>query len=184
MKKILLFAVAILFATIGQSQNKNKKETIKVDFYGVDFSAVNVVGAAETEEKFMTAFAAINQLLVSEQSKYDVGKFLKFDVQSLDIDHAVSQIYKLKDVKFKDNKDPKISLKEVIKSYPVTQGKVLLIVAKELNKNQNRGVFTAVVFDGNDKQIIYEQEFSGKAGGFGLRNFWAGALYNGLKAVR
>lgn len=184
MKKILLFAVVILFATVGQAQNKNMQETTKVDFYGVDFSAVNVIGATETADKFMIAFDGINQLIISEQSKYDVGKFLKLDVQSLDIDHAVSQIDKLKDVKFKNNKSSKISLEEIISSYPVTQGNVLLIVAKELNKSNNRGVFIAVVFDGNDKKIISEQEFSGKARGFGLRNFWAGALYNGLKAVR
>lgn len=182
MKKIFLLAVAILFVTVCvcEAQNKSKKETVKVNFYGVDFSSVNVVGADETEDKFMTAFAGINQLLISEQSKYNVGKFLNLDILSLQIGYAIEQIDKLKDVTFKDNKDSKISLEEIIKSYPATEENSLFIVAKELNKSTNTGTFIAVIFDAN-KQIIYEQEFSGKAGGFGLRNFWANALYNGLK---
>lgn len=184
MKRIFLFAVALFLVTICGAQNKNEKKAMEVDFYGVDFSAVNVAGAAETELKFMTAFAGINQLLVSEQSKYNVGKFLKLNIQSLNIDHAISQVDKLKDVKFKDNRGSKISLKEIVESYPTTTGNALLIVAKELNKSTNKGTFVAVVFDGEKKEIISEQEFSGKSGGFGLRNFWAGALYDGLKSVR
>lgn len=184
MKKILLFAVALFFVTVGQAQNKNNNESVKVDFYGIDFSAVNVIGAAETDDKFMVAFAGINQLLITEQNKYDVGKFLKLDVQSLDIDHAVSRIDKLKDVKFKNNKKSNISLEEIIGSYPSSQGQILLIIAKELNKRTNMGAFIAIVFDGNSKKIISQQEFSGEAKGFGLRNFWAGSLYNGLKAIQ
>lgn len=184
MKKIFLFAVTLFLVSVCVAQSKNKKETVKVDFYGIDFSQVKVVGAAETEDQFITAFANINQLLISEQSKYDVGKFLKFDVQSLDIDHAISQVDKLKGVKFKNSKKPEVSLKDIIESYPVKQGNILLIVAKELNKGTNTGTFVAVVFDGEKKEIISEQQFSGKARGFGLRNFWAGALYNGLKSVR
>lgn len=181
MKKIFLMAVAMLFMTVGQAQNKNKKEPVKVDFYGIDFSVVNVVGASETDDKFMTAFAAINQLLVVEPKKYDVGKFLQLDVQSLNVDHAISQVDKLKNVKFRNNKESEMMLKEIVKSYPITKGNALLIVAKKLNKSTNTGTFIAVIFDGETKHIVSEQEFSGKAKGFGLRNFWAGALYNGLK---
>lgn len=184
MKKILLFAVAMLFVTIGQAQNKNKKEAVKVDFYGIDFSDVNVVGAAETEDQFMTAFGGINHLLVSEQDKFDIAKFLKLDVVSLDVEHATSRVSALEDVKFKDTKKIRVPLKEIIETYPTTEGTALLLVAKELNKRTNMGTFTVVIFDGKSKEIISEKEFKGKAKGFGLRNFWAGALYDGLKSVK
>jgi len=59
-----------------------------------------------------------------------------------------------------------------------------VIVAGLLNKTANHGTFTFVVFDQDTKEIIFQQEATGKARGFGLRNFWAGALRGAMKNVR
>jgi hypothetical protein len=40
-----------------------------------------------------------------------------------------------------------------------------------------------VIFDQVTKEIVFQQEHSGKARGFGLRNFWAGALLSAMKRL-
>ena len=75
-----------------------------------------------------------------------------------------------------------MSIEEIIKAYPSNQGNMLLIVATELNKLNGYGSFVAVVFNGETKEIISSKKISGKPSGFGLRNYWAGSLYNSLKA--
>lgn len=181
MKKIAVSIFTLLISTICVAQSNEGNEKLVVDFYGVDFSTVNVIGAGETDEKFLDAFEGINGLMLSEPKKYNVGKFLDLDVASTDISDAIKQIDKLEDVDFKNRKQEKISLKKILNAYPSTDGNVLIIIAKELNKGRNMGHFMAVIFDGESKEIISKANFSGKAGGFGLRNFWAGSLYKGMK---
>lgn len=182
MKRILM--AFMVCAVVAASFGKDNKEKTKVDFYGVDFSAVNVIGAEETTGQFMNAFEQINELLVSEQKKYDVGRFLGLDVLSTGYRQAVLNISKLKDINFKDKKSPEIDLKSIIASYPSSNNKVLLIIAKELNKSRYTGTFLAVIYDGTNKEILSIKSFSGNAGGFGLRNYWAKALFNGLRYTR
>ena len=181
MKKIVGAMFTLLISTVCVAQNDKGNEKLEVDFCGVDFSTVNIIGAGETEEKFINAFEGINGLMLSEPKKYNVGKFLDLDVASTDIANAIKQIDKLDDVDFKNRKQEIISLKKILNAYPSTEGNILIIIAKELNKGRNMGYFMAVIFDGESKEIISKVNFSGKAGGFGLRNFWAGSLYKGMK---
>lgn len=184
MKKLLLTCLILAVASASFAQNKNKKEKIKVDFYGVDFSAVNVSGADETAAQFVDAFERINVLLVAEPKKYDVAKYLDLDVLSTDYKPALKQLAQLKEVNFKDREQSDIDIKSIVSNYPNCGSNGLIIIAKELNKPQNIGTFIAVIYDGTSKQILSVQELKGKAGGFGLRNFWAGSLYNGLKNAK
>lgn len=181
MKKIAVVIFTLLISTICVAQSNEGNDKLVVDFYGVDFSTVNVIGAGETEEKFLDAFDGINGLMLSEPKKYNVGKFLDLDVVSTYIADAIKQIDKLENVDFKNKKKEKISLRKILDVYPSTEGNILIIIAKELNKGRNMGHFMAVVFDGESKEIISKVNFSGKAAGFGLRNFWAGSLYKGMK---
>ena len=55
MKKSIILIIAFLsiFSMAAMAKEKNKKMT--VDFYGVDFSEVNVIGASESDSKFIEA---------------------------------------------------------------------------------------------------------------------------------
>lgn len=179
MRRILFFlmAMAVSFSVFAQKQEKQK-----VSFYGVDFSSVNVVGADESNDQFIDAFARINGLLLSEPAKYDVAKYLNLEVETTNIDVAVKQTEKLAGGNFRNKQVHEISLRDIAASYPDVDGNVLVIVAKELNKGRNSGTFIALIFDGKSKDVLSQREFTGKSKGFGLRNFWAGALYSGMKS--
>ncbi len=177
MKKILLTAVLMISAiAFASAQTFND-----VTFLGVDFSAVNVLHTDETEEQFISAFEKINVLMVSETEKYDVAKYLAIDIKETDLRFATQNIETLRDRDFTDSEEEKISIETVLSSYPKIQGVALLLVAQTLDKAQAVGQYDIVVFDGTTKEIFKIESLAGAAGGFGLRNYWAGSIYNGLK---
>lgn len=180
MKRIIII-FTVLLSTSSLFAQKQKPTA---EFYGVDFSQVNVIGAIDPEDKLIEAFVAINELVQHEQAKYDVGKYLKHTITFTNIEKAIDQTKTLEGKEFKNQKLQTIDVKAIIDAYPQTESKVIVIVAKELNKSRNNGTYIALIFDGTTKEIISQKEFNGKSGGFGLRNFWAGSLYVGLKSIK
>ncbi len=184
MKKIAILLFSFVISLGGMAQSKGKKEKLTVDFYGVDFSAVNIIGADDPLFKFVDAFKGINNLMLSEPKKFDVAKYFNVNVSSSNVDNAIKQAEEITDNNFNSRNKEALSVNEIIGAYPETDGNALVIVAKELNKGQNSGTFIALIFDGKTKEVISQKQFTGKAGGFGLRNFWAGAIYAGMKSYR
>ncbi|RNC65201.1 hypothetical protein D7D25_08545 [Proteiniphilum sp. X52] len=172
------------------AQKKDLKDIASLSFYGVDFSYAKVYGAEETAHQFLDAFVRINDLFESEPKKYSARN--TFGVKS---DELFNRQLK-QDV---DN-IPRGELFTDDNRYVVTDADIEQVVAKIekqgdsqygavivaglLNKTANRGTFTFVVFDQDTKEIIFQQETAGKARGFGLRNFWAGALLSAMKNVK
>ena len=173
MKTIKLTLLALLLPFMCFAQGKEK---LPIDLLGVDFSCVNIVGAIESDEQFQNAFEGINALLKTEPKKYDISKYLSLDVMSINTDKAVERI----DMYGADKKS-KLVIEDIIAAYPKEAGNKLLIVAVELNKTKAKATYIAVIFNGETKEVIYTKELVGKSAGFGLRNYWAGSLYNGLK---
>lgn len=193
MKKILL--VAIVLVCMGASQNASAqkgdlKDIDHLSFYGVDFTYAKVYGADETAHQFLDAFIRINDLFESEPKTYNVSK--AFGVRSNELFN--------RQVKQDVDNIPRNELFTDDNKYAVTDADIDQVVAKIekegdsqygavivaglLNKTANHGTFTFVIFDQDTKEIIFQQEATGKARGFGLRNFWAGALRGAMKNVR
>ena len=181
MKIIKLTVLAFLLPFMCFSQGE---ERLSVDFLGVDFSSVDIVGAVESEEQFHNAFKGINTLLHTEPKKYNVSKFLSLDVKYINTDRAVERIPLHDADNYITDERSSIVIENIITSYPSKVGNQLLIIAEELNKAKGDATYIAVVFNGETKEIILTKGLVGKAGGFGLRNYWAGSLYSSLKKNR
>ncbi len=74
-------------------------------------------------------------------------------------------------------------IREIIASLNIDKpvGAGLVVIGVMLNKPENKGTFQWVFFDEGTREIIYKKEVSGKAGGFGIRNFWAGSIMKIMK---
>jgi hypothetical protein len=165
---------------LGFAQKKQGQPLPAIQFYGIDFSQVNVIGSEETADKFIKAFSGINQLLVNEAKKYDMGKTVKANITQTTIDIANKGVENLANVNFINAPNKEINISNVIKPYCGNDETGLVIIAKELNKSTNTGTFIYVFFNGKTQEITKQETISGKAKGFGLRNFWAGALYDSM----
>ncbi|WP_321436279.1 hypothetical protein [uncultured Bacteroides sp.] len=187
MKKNLLLLL-LLVSSFALGQNSGElKEIRNVNFYGVDYSLAKVYGAVETPEQFKKMFGDINTLFISEARKYDVAKLLKKDVDKIELD-VVNQMntqLNLNGIMANSKKyvlDSNL-LSEHIKSLPIKdeKGVGLIVVAQLLDKASNQGTYQVVYFDLSSRKILSSSSVQGKAGGFGLRNFWASSMYKALK---
>lgn len=178
MKKMCVFLLGLACMSGAFAQKPSE-----VCFYGIDFSEVKVLGVDEQESEFMDAFKRINVLFLSEPEKYDVGKFLGLCVLETDIDIANEQVEVLADKSFWNRASSGIAdstMGHLLSQYPSTDVPGLILVAIELNKSTQTGKYEIVAFDGKTKDIIWRRTMEGSAGGYGLRNYWAGSVHTGL----
>ena len=188
MKKILLFFAALGLAW-GASAQPELANVSELYVYGVDFSVVKVVGAEETVQQFATTFPRINQLLVDEPSKYDFAKAFRMPIAALDITptqtHNQNCDYtNLKSMSTEQNAKSAEEIQQMVENYQLSQseGTGVVLIALTLDKGANKGTYQVVFFDVANRNIILSRTVTAKAGGFGLRNYWAGSVYNVLKS--
>lgn len=180
-----------MLATVLPLFGQTPQEITSITFYGVDYSLVRVYGASESPTQFRTAFAAINDLFITEPKKYDISKFTgkKLNEISLDAVSEVNHKINLHDLvtTTPDYTLDATQITQAVRRLPIkkgAEGTGAVVVAQLLNKADNRGTYELVYFDVATREIIDGITLSGKAGGFGLRNFWAGSLYKALKDLR
>lgn len=156
-------------------------------FYGVDFSAVKICGAKETNDQFESAFAGINALLVTEAQKYDFSKLANQPVANYSTP-AQERTANLswEGVRTGNPAPQKCDIEQMIRSYrlPHQSGKGMVLIAWVLNKPKAKATYEFVVFDIRTRQILYNAEATGSAGGGGLRNYWANSVYDFIKAKK
>ena len=151
MKKLLAMALCLV-AVSGYAQKG--KEKIAADFYGVDYSCVNVKGADEEPGAFIKAFEAINRLFLSEPKKYDVAGFTGIDILSTGVEQANESLGALAAEQFTPRSaatDWQTQLPQIVARYDNGSGnKGLVLVATTLDKGNGLGYYTAVLFDPRD----------------------------------
>jgi hypothetical protein len=132
---------------------------------------------------------AINSLMIQEPHKYDMNETFdktkfKTDISVTDKINATMttdsfQVYSSNSIAPLSD----IKLAEMVKRYNLADksGVGLVFIAESLDKPNALGTFHAVFFLMPDGNIIMNQKYSGKAMGFGMRNFWASSFYRILK---
>lgn len=189
MKKLfILLFLATSMICFGQSK-KFLNEVESINFYGVDYSAAKVFGAAESPAQLKAAFEGINRLFITEAKKYDVSKQLKVKVNEILLD-AVNQVNGT--IRSKELMTTNMSytlseeeIRQAVRALPIQKqpGIGLVIIAKLLNKAEAYGSYQVVFFNTETKEIIEDWATGGKAKGFGLRNYWAGSIYKVIKKL-
>ncbi|HJD75795.1 MAG TPA: hypothetical protein K8W04_07040 [Bacteroides reticulotermitis] len=189
MKKLILFLfLSTSLFCFGQGKS-SLKDIQSIKFYGVDYSQAKVFGASESSIQFKDAFRRINELFITEAKKYNVGKQLKKEVTEISLD-AVNQVND--NINLNELMTPKKEytlskeeIKAAIERLPIqkTPGVGMVFIAQFLDKSNNRGTYEVVFFNTETKEIIETWITEGKAGGFGLRNYWAGSVYKALKKI-
>lgn len=155
--------------------------------YGVDFTHAKVYAANESVEQFAKAFEGINMLIVTEPEKYDFSHIMGRKVNAV-----IDPIYRLvstcdyTNLKTLNSTYEEPEYAEIVKNYslPQTEGVGVILVAKVLNKPMNTASYELITFDIATREILYNKAVSGKAGGFGLRNYWARSVYDIIRTEK
>lgn len=161
-------------------------------YYGIDFTLVKFIGSSGFNDPAHIVdvyFDKINQKIVMEQDKYDMG--ILFRRKDYDIDLAMlsgrNRAVNPYDVVINSNH----SLSEQDIDYLVStynpkqqEGIGLVIVMEALNKLRETGVMYFAFFDIKTKDVVYIYKASGEPSGFGITNYWMKPVYNALKSSK
>lgn len=183
MKKTLLMLVCAYGISILSAQNTKSQLFV----YGIDFSHAKVYAAEESVEQFAQAFEAINMLIATEPEKYDFSRVFDKRVEVvLEPMMEILSTCDYSDLKTLSTVSNDVECVEIIKHYvlPQTEGVGVVLIAKMLNKPQGNATYDLITFDIATREILTRKEVKGKAGGFGLRNFWARSVYNVIKSTK
>lgn len=195
MKQLAILALTVVpLVCFGQrTMTDFMEENCDVIWFGLDFTQAKMIGSEGFNDPVAIKedyFRKWNHLMISEGDKYEWGKALL--VSDLKYDYGVVDVVN-DEVKVKSlviNKSYSIAEEDIqasVKQYNLSEykdGIGVVIVVESFDKIREQGFGYITFFDVNTKQVLYNHELVGEAGGFGFRNYWAGAIYNWLKFTR
>lgn len=192
MKKIFLGMLLFFCSCVCFAAKKSSPiaKVSTINFYGVDYTKCRAAGLEGTPEQISKALTNINDLFVTEAKKYDVAKMTKKKVGVVDTKVAAAMCENMNAdsllIQSTGNKLSSEVVESTIKNLNLkeTKGTGLLLIGEYLNKSKSEGSYRVVFFDIESRSIIAQWEATGKAGGFGLRNFWAKSVYLVMDAIK
>jgi hypothetical protein len=200
MKKLIVLAfVAATHFCLGQkAENLFKTSDDNIYWLGIDFSKVQLVGDfsqfAEAGQKSTVEiktqyFPGWNRLIVDERSKYDIKGMLRKENVIYNID-MIGEINATASTEEMETDNPKkfteADIATMVKQYNPEKkdGIGIVFVAETLNKGELIAWFHFVAIDLSSNTVLFSDRLSGKPMGFGLRNYWAGAIYDIIKDIK
>ena len=160
MKKTITVLLVFFASSLSMFGQKLDLNTKLVHFYGIDFSEVRVAGASEN-----------NDLFVGAQS-------VKCPVET-DITMITEKTRNMDKSKMREREISDVKAEDLVSAYslPHKEGTGMILIARMLDKKAAKGTFDIVFFDIATRNILYTKRVTKKAGGAGLRNYWAHPVY-------
>lgn len=190
MKKLKLITLFLALTIAAQAQSVRDVFTnSSLVWYGIDLSKAKFIGSTEawgSPQKLKdTYFGAWNSVVVNESDKYNLRKFFRKDQITIDLK-------KVKELNDKVSTDslivtytkvtpiPESTIVNHVAQYidPSKKGVGLVFIVEYFSKLKEVGLMHVVFFDPATGNIHMIKTMEGKAGGMGLRNFWAKSIFN------
>jgi len=198
MKKfILVYLVLMAMATSSWSQKIYSRADIfsikEITWMGLDFSMIKLIGPegfTNPIDIVNNQFWAMNNLILNEPDKYDIKKY--FFKQSVAIDLSTirerNSIPAPNEIVLPTGSSYSINVSHVqdaVSQYVPEEfeGIGLVFIMETFNKDLETGTMWVTFFDIGSREVLLTDRISGKAGGFGFRNYWAKTFYNVMKEV-
>jgi hypothetical protein len=171
---------------IAQSE-KDVIAASELTWFGIDFSKAQFVGSfnqfAEAGEKGgdqikHTFFPAWNDVVANEREKYDLKKAYNKSSINYDLDvvtkrNAAVDADKIVTLNSEEGRINKEEVAKIVSQYKSTKkGVGVVYIVDTYSKAEERGVIWVAFFDMATRKVLIAEKFTGKPGGFGLRNYW------------
>ena len=161
---------------------------------GVDFSEVRYFGDekdAVEGEAIKSVFDRINNLIVSEADKYNLerafhNKMISTEIEAVaKVNDATDDTQILSEDKSDYSRMNPTFIQQMVKRYDVDtkQGVGVVFIVEAMDKAKPEAAIWVTYIRMSDQSVLLTKRLEEKAGGFGLRNFWAKAIFNGLVSV-
>lgn len=190
-----LFMLCLVSAnSYGQSLKEffNDK-SLPLTYLGVDFTLAKIQGEAATAGEIREKFEPINSLIVTEAKKYDVAGafkrsgYINNELATVNKLNANANVEKMKTDNLGDlegNVKPE-DVKKHVKAYDLSgkKGIGLVFVIDGMSKTNKEATMYVTLIDLAKKRVLFTERMTGKAQGFGLRNYWAYTVYKVLNSI-
>lgn len=198
----ILFTCAILTIagiSIGQkAEDLFRPSQTKIQWLGIDFSHVQLVGDfsqfAEAGKKSSVEiknryFPGWNEIILDEREKYDIKGMLRKENITYSIDMVTDRNSKAATEDLETDNVRKFSTEEIeqfVREYQPEDkdGIGIVFIAETLNKAETEAWFHFVALDLSNNTVLFTERLQGKPSGIGLRNYWAGAIYDVIKEIK
>jgi hypothetical protein len=195
MARIILFLLSVFTSQLVMAQSAKDifNEKTPITWLGLDFTGAKFVGDREkigTEDDLHKLMTAWNNLMINEGEKFDIGKALHRLPLNQAVDIAIVHNEKLNLQGTITNAETSHLTKEdvsrIVSSYNFASqnGMGVLFVVDSFSKLQEEGIVWVTFIDMDTKEVIFTNRLTAKPVGFGIRNYWAGAIYGMLKQIR
>ena len=197
MKKASLSFVFLFFFFLPVSAQNNQAvyTSTKATWFGIDFSKAAFAGdfsefkdaggksGAQIRDKY---FPGWNDLIKNESEKYDLKKAYGKEEVTYDLT-VVRQRNKAVDADklmvddISQNTLTKADVEKIVSHYKSDKtGLGILYVVQSFDKPAERATIWVTFFDIATRKVLSTEQYEGKAGGFGIRNYWAKSILHVL----
>jgi hypothetical protein len=174
-----------------RSDAKEIFTTDEIVWYGLDFTEAHFIGTFDQgaglslvsgEELRSTWIPAWNNLFVAEPYNFNLRRTFRKRKVYYDINSVNELNEKIKPdelMSFNETKIEKETIQEMVKRYTGKEkkdGVGLVFIIENFNKNSKTAGMHVTFFDIATKKVLMTEFMSGNPVGFGLRNYWAGAI--------
>lgn len=198
MKKILIAGLFLGFSCLGFGQTAaDVFNPGSYTFYwlGLDFSHVKVIGdftqfgdagAVDAYQIKTQYFPAWNELMLNEPEKFDFKGLFKLNELVNDIE-MITKVNAETDVNaMQASEAPNYTLEQIqsfVNGYNTTgkNGIGILFLAESLDKVGKIAWFHVIAINASTREVLMWERISATPSGFGVRNYWAGAINNIIK---
>jgi hypothetical protein len=194
-KVVLVGILMVTSQAMAQSKSDVFVKEVPVTWLGLDFSYAKLIGDRErlgSESDVRHLIDAWNDLILAEPDKFDIAKA----IGRIKVENAI-QITKEHNVDLdvismfsddeKDYLHTKVSdVEELIAGYDFKDlsGIGLMFNVESFNKINVEGSVWITFINLSTKEVLFTERIVAPPTGMGLRNYWAGCIYEILTKIR
>jgi hypothetical protein len=170
----------------------NSNDEPPITYLGIDFTQARLINdagasAADLKEKH---FPGINQVVVNEPKKYDLAKaFRKTINNDISVTEKVNANIDAEKIKSSNSSDETrldaAAIQNIVNGYDLNgkKGIGLVFIMEGLNKPGAKGSMFVTFIDMATRKVLFTERMTGKAGGFGYKNYWAKSVFEVLEDI-
>jgi len=185
---LVLLSLAVASSVTGQTKNDVFRKDVAITWLGLDFTNAKLIGDRERfggESDVRHLLDAWNTLILAEPEKFDVAKAvgrtkLENAVEVTNEHNAELDVMSMFSDNEKDFEHIKPSdVAQIIADYDFNgkSGIGLMFVVESFSKINEEGSIYVTFINMDSKEVLFTERMVGIPKGFGMRNFWAGAVY-------
>lgn len=197
--KTLLFVffltMVITAPVVAQEKSDVFKPETEITWLGLDFTDAKLIGDRErygSESDIRHLVDSWNEIFIKEADKYDVADAIDKKKVAINLDvtkenNATLDVLAMYSDQEKDHLHlDRERVFEIIANYDFKglHGIGLMFNVESFNKINVEGTLWVTFINMDTKEVLFTERMAAPPGGFGMRNFWAGAVYKILERIK